>query len=46
MLEGLEKGLVEKEKLDYKRLDFAYIDKKQQFTRVAPEKLKAILSKR
>ncbi len=46
MLEALEQGLEEKEKLDLNRLDFAYIDRETMFNWIQPEKLKSYLSKK
>lgn len=45
-LNALKKGLDEKEKLDYKRLDFAVIDEKKGFNRLEQEKLKNYLDKK
>jgi proteasome alpha subunit len=43
IIEVLKKGLEEKEKLEAKRLDFAYVDSKMQYTKVSADKLKAFL---
>ena len=45
LLKVLKKGLDEKEKLDYRRLDFAFIDSKKDFKRIPIEKLKSYLEK-
>ncbi len=44
-IRALQKGLEEKEKMDYKRLEFAYIDDKRTFTKIPNEKLKTYLGK-
>ncbi len=43
LLKALKKGLEEKEKLDVRRLDFAFIDEKREFKRIPNEKLKTYL---
>ena len=45
ILKALKFGLSEKEKLDCKNLDFAYIDKKKKFTKIPSESLKGYLGK-
>ena len=46
LLEALEKGLGEKEKLDVNRLDFAFVENGKPFERVSPQKLKSFLGKK
>jgi len=46
ILKALEKGLAEKEKLDYNRLEFAYIEEKTPFTRIPKQKIKNIATKK
>jgi proteasome alpha subunit len=44
-IEALEKGLPEKEKLDFNRLELAYVDSQKTFTRIPKLKLKTFLGK-
>ncbi len=44
LLQGLEKGLGEKEKLDLNRVDFAVIEKGKGFERIPKQRLKTALS--
>lgn len=46
LLEALEKGLGEKEKLDVNRLDFAFVENGKPFERVSQQKLKSFLGKK
>jgi proteasome alpha subunit len=46
LLEGMQKGIGEKDKLDINRLDFAFVEKGKAFERVSKQKLKAILGKK
>jgi proteasome alpha subunit len=46
LINALEKGLDEKEKMDYTRLDFAYIDEKKEFTHIPNEEIKKQLKKK
>lgn len=43
LLKALQKSLEEKEKLDYRRLEFAYVGDKMEFTKIPNEKLKTAL---
>ncbi len=44
LLKAISLSLDEKEKMDYKRLEFAYIDSKRKFTKIPNEKLKVLLN--
>ena len=46
LLEAMQKGIGEKDKLDINRLDFAFVEKGKSFERVSKQKLKAILGKK
>lgn len=47
MLVGaLEKGLVDKEKIDVSALDFAFIEKDKKFEKISKQKLKSVLGKK
>ncbi|MBN2126801.1 MAG: archaeal proteasome endopeptidase complex subunit alpha [Candidatus Diapherotrites archaeon] len=43
LLQALELGLDEKEKMDYSRLEFAFIDDKKEFTTLSSDELKAYI---
>lgn len=45
LLKAMASALDEKEKMDYKRLEFAYIDSSQKFKTISNEKLKSLLAK-
>lgn len=45
LLRALKAGLEEKEKLDFRRLDFAFIDSKKQFNKISSERIKSYLGK-
>ncbi len=46
LIQSLEKGLSEKEKIDISALDFAFIEKGRKFERVSKQKLKSVLGKK
>lgn len=45
LLKALGKGLEEKEKMDYRRVEFAFIDGSREFRKIPNEKLKSYLGK-
>lgn len=45
LLKAMSAALDEKEKMDYKRLEFAFIDSSQKFKTISNEKLKSLLAK-
>ena len=45
LLKAMATALDEKERMDYKRLEFAFIDSSQKFKTISNEKLKSLLSK-
>ena len=45
ILKAMKASLPEKQKLDYKNLEFAYIDRKKEYSKISNEVLKGYLSK-
>ncbi|MBU0662079.1 hypothetical protein KJ891_01340, partial [Candidatus Micrarchaeota archaeon] len=45
LMKALKKGLDDKEKMDYKRVEVAFIDRSREFRKIPNEKLKAFVAK-
>ena len=43
LVQALELGLDEKEKMDYSRLEFAFINDKKEFTKLTSSELKSFI---